>query len=239
MIGDPFQIPVQPTPFQYGLPNLAAGLQGAGPVKIVAVGSSTTAGEGGILAYPYRLQLLLRGQYPEIMIDVLNRGVGGQEAPAELARMDRDVIEEKPCLVIWQVGTNAVWQPPDQHPPSFKETIQAVDKGLKLLRQVGSMDVILMDLQYVPAVVTPAKVEAAERMVAAIGILAQQAGINVFCRFALMKGWHKVEGISFDRMTDPSDPDRLHDSDWATQRLTETLVAQIVSRVRGAQANAR
>ncbi len=45
------------------------------------------------------------------MIDVLNRGMGGQEAPIdELARFEPDVIGEAPALVIWQVGTNAVFR---------------------------------------------------------------------------------------------------------------------------------
>ena len=44
------------------------------------------------------------------MIDVLNRGIGGQEAPSELSRFEPDVLAEAPALVIWQVGTNAVFR---------------------------------------------------------------------------------------------------------------------------------
>ena len=44
------------------------------------------------------------------MIDVLNRGIGGQEAPSELSRFEPDVLAELPALVIWQVGTNAVFR---------------------------------------------------------------------------------------------------------------------------------
>ena len=44
------------------------------------------------------------------MIDVLNRGIGGQEAPSELSRFEPDVLAEVPALVIWQVGTNAVFR---------------------------------------------------------------------------------------------------------------------------------
>jgi hypothetical protein len=68
-------------------------------------------------------------------------------------------------------------------------------------------------------------------MVDAIGKAARQAGVNVFRRFALMKGWHDVEPISSDRMVDAFDVDRLHDSDWTTQRLTQALKDQIVSAV--------
>ena len=54
-------------------------------------------------------------------------------------------------------------------------------------------------------------------MVKAIGELARD-GVNVFRRFAFMKGLYKVEKVSFDRMVDPADEHRLHDSDWVTHR---------------------
>jgi lysophospholipase L1-like esterase len=228
MIANRFQIPIQLDPFEYRLPHFARSLRGSGPVSIVALGSSSTAGEGGIAPYPSRLQALLKDQYPTAAIDVINRGVGGQEAPAEVDRLQRDVIDQKPCLVIWQVGTNAVWQPADQHPPSFHATIRAIRAGLKQLRETGAIDVILMDLQYVPALLTPAKREAAKRMVTAIGDVARKARVNVFRRFAFMKGWHEIEQISFDRIVDPYDQTRLHDSDWTTQRLAQALKDQIV-----------
>lgn len=112
------------------------------------------------------------------MIDVLNRGISGQEAPAERERLGRDVIAEAPSLVIWQVGTNAVWQPPDQHPPSFDDTIAAIRGGLQTRLETRQIDVILMDLQYVPAVLTPAKIKKAEDVVSAIGQVAQDAGVK-------------------------------------------------------------
>jgi hypothetical protein len=105
-------------------------------------------------------------------------------------RLDADVIAEKPDLVIWQVGTNAVWQSQDQipPPPSFNETTRAIHDGLVKLRGQTSADVILMDLQYVPAVLTPAKRDKAIAMVEIISALARDADVNVFRRFAFMKG---------------------------------------------------
>ena len=40
-------------------------LKGQGPIKIVAIGSSSTAGEGDIVPYTYRLQTSLRDQIQE------------------------------------------------------------------------------------------------------------------------------------------------------------------------------
>jgi lysophospholipase L1-like esterase len=235
MDSDPSKIPVVPIPFGHGLTHFAQSLIRGRP-KIVAIGSSTTAGEGNIKAYPERLLSLLQVEYPNAKITMVNQGIGGQEAPSELLRFDTDVIAEKPDLVIWQVGTNAVWQSPDKNPPppSFDETTRAIRDGLVKLRNETKADVILMDLQYVPAVLTPAKKDKALAMVEAISQLARDAGVNVFRRFAFMEGLYQVERVSFDRMVDPNDDDRLHDSDWATGRVAAAVKLAIVDGVKRA-----
>jgi lysophospholipase L1-like esterase len=227
---DASRIPVEPIPFEHGLFHFAQAL-GIGRPKIVAIGSSTTAGEGGIKPYPERLQASLQAQYPNPRITMVNQGIGGQEAPAELLRFDTDVIAQKPDLVIWQVGTNAVWQGPDQKlpPPSVRETVTAIRNGLVKLRDETKADVILMDLQYLPAVLTPARKGDAIAMVEAISELARDAGVNVFRRFAFMKGLVEVEQVSIDRMVEPSDPHRLHQSEWVTDRVSWAMKLAIVA----------
>ena len=235
MDSDSSQIPVEPIPFEYGLTRFAQSVRGR--AKIVAIGSSSTAGHGGIQPYPERLLSFLQAQYPKAEITMVNRGIGGQEAPLEFQRFDTDVIAEKPDLVIWQVGTNSVWQRPDQNPPSLDETTSAIREGLLKLSKETQADVILMDLQYVPAVLTPAKKEKAIAMVKAISELARD-GVNVFRRFAFMKGLSEVEQVSFDRMVDPADEHRLHDSDWATHRVAWAMKLAIVGGVDKARSSA-
>jgi hypothetical protein len=230
MDSDPSRIPVEPIPFEHGLTHFAESLA-RGQAKIVAIGSSTTAGRGDITAYPGRLLSFLQNGYPKANIAMVNKGIGGQEAPIELQRFDTDVIAERPDLVIWQVGTNAVWQSPDQRPPSFDETTSAIREGLVKLREETQADVILMDLQYVPAVLTPAKKDKAIAMVDAISELARDGGVNVFRRFAFMKGLYQVEQVSFDRMVEPTDEHRLHDSDWVTHRVAWAMKLAIVGGV--------
>src|SRR6202166_2874842 len=238
MDSDPSQIPVVPIPFEHSLTHFAQSLT-RGQAKIVAIGSSTTAGEGNITAYPGRLLSFLQNEYPKANIAMVNKGIGGQEAPIELQRFGTDVIAEKPDLVIWQVGTNAVWQSPDLNPPppSFDETTRAIRDGLVKLRDETQADVILMDLQYVPAVLTPAKKDKAIAMVEVISELARDAGANVFRRFAFMKGLHQVERVTFDRMVDPTDDSRLHDSDWATKRVAWAVKVAIVGGVNKARSS--
>jgi len=236
MDSDPSQIPVEPIPFEHGLTHFAEGLT-RGQAKIVAIGSSTTVGRGDIAAYPGRLLSFLQNEYPKANTAMVNKGISGQEAPSEFQRFDTDVIAEKPDLVIWQVGTNAIWQRPDQNPPSFNETTGAIRDGLVRLRDETQADVILMDLQCVPALLTPAKQDKAIAMVEAISKLARDAGVNVFRRFAFMKGLYQVEQVSFDRMVDPTDEHRLHDSDWATHRVAWAMKLAIVGGVKKAQSS--
>jgi hypothetical protein len=75
---DPSQIPVLPIPFEHGLTRFAQSLIKGRP-KIVAIGSSTTAGEGDIQAYPERLLPLVQARYPNQKITMVNQGIGGQE----------------------------------------------------------------------------------------------------------------------------------------------------------------
>jgi lysophospholipase L1-like esterase len=238
MDGDPSQIPVEPIPFEHGLTHFARSVRGR--AKIVAIGSSSTVGHGNIKPYPERLLPFLQAQYPSARITMVNQGIGGQEAPIEFQRFDTDVIAERPDLVIWQVGTNAIWQSPNSNPPppSFDETTSAIRDGMVELRNRTQADVILMDLQYVPAVLTPAKKAGAIAMVEAISELARDAGVNVFRRFAFMKGLYEVEQVSFDRMVDPTDNDRLHDSDWVTHRVAWAMKLAIVDGVKKARSSA-
>jgi hypothetical protein len=137
------EIPASLIRFGRPLFHLAKQLEGAGPISIVAIGSSSTAGEGTIPSYPERLQTRLRLRFPGCTIDVINKGQGGEEAPAEFKRFDEDVIRQAPVLTIWQVGTNAIFH--DGY--DLDDVAAAIDSGLKRLSALA-MDVVLMDLQY-------------------------------------------------------------------------------------------
>ena len=215
-------VPAEFVSFKYPLRHLAGALLGEAPVRIVAIGSSSTAGRGDIVPYPHRLEMYLRFRYgeerfPNLKIDVLNRGKGGEEAVDEIQRFDADVFAEKPSLVIWQVGTNAVF-----HNNNLDLVAAAIAEGLEWLRG-RPIDVVLIDPQYVPAMLSDDKAEASERMVSLISTAAGQANVNLFRRWALMRHWHVHNNIDLSRMIDPTDPDRLHQSDWSTLRFAQAL----------------
>jgi hypothetical protein len=229
----PCDIPRQFTVFKHPLPNLAKQFAGQGPIKIVAIGSSSTEGVGGIAPYPHRLAMAMRTRFkehhPALMIDVLNRGRGGQEAPLELQRFDTDVIAEAPSLVIWQVGTNAIFRPKDF---TVEDTAEKIATGLA---QLGSqpMDVVLMDSQYAPAVTGDDKIDLAERMMSLIAAAADKAGVNLFRRFDLMRHWRVDDDIKFDDMIWNGDNLNLHQNDWSTVCVTQALDSAIAGAMKG------
>jgi lysophospholipase L1-like esterase len=216
--------------FKHSLPHLAAALKHERKIRIVAIGSSSTAGEGDIVPYPSRLELSLRGRFHHRMIDVLNRGISGQEAPSELSRFEPDVFDESPSLVIWQVGTNAVFR---QKEFNFDDVAAAIVSGLDWLAGLEA-DVVLMDPQYTTAVVTPAdQLTRAEDMVARISAAADNAGVNLLPRFALIPHWVRNDGIPLDDLVRLDDPDKLHMSDWATNCMSMALFQAIEQGVAG------
>jgi acyl-CoA thioesterase-1 len=217
--------------FHHPLKHLTKSLKTQRNTKIVAFGSSSTAGKSPVVPFPAYLELMLRGElgiektreFGKRMINVINRGVGGEEASTELPRMQSDVIDEAPSLVIWQVGTNAVFR--NTEPEfAFEKVFDAIAEGLKRLSKIPT-DVILMDSQYATAVVTPEKKPLSEIMVKRIFELAENAEtkVNVFRRYALMEQWH----IAMRELVDPADDLALHLSDWATRNVTEALFNQI------------
>src|SRR5258708_3384070 len=123
------------------LPHVASKLASAQPVVIVAFGSSSTQGYGTSspeFTYPNRLAAQLRRQYPGADITVLNRGKGGEDAPEMMKRLQTEVIDAKPDLVIWQVGTNALLR--NLHPA---EPPNIVEEGVARIQAAGA-DLLLV-----------------------------------------------------------------------------------------------
>ena len=207
--------------FKYPLPHLKAALQRRRRIKIVAIGSSSTAGVAPVAPYPPRLEMLMRPKFAGRLIDVVNRGVGGQEAPDELLRFQSDVFDEAPALVIWQVGTNAIY-----HDLNRADVAGAIETGLQWLTGFPA-DVVLMDLQYTQAMVD--KLKASEDMVSLISIAAEKANVNVFRRFALMRRWVDDKVATIPDLE--NGVDHLHAGEWATNCISRALCDAIVQAV--------
>ena len=103
------------------LPHTRAALATNQPLVVVALGSSSTRGwmaTNVAHSYPALLQRELNDALPQADFAIINRGIGGQDAPEELARLDSDVLSIHPQMVIWQVGANGAVR--DASPDAFK-----------------------------------------------------------------------------------------------------------------------
>ncbi len=216
-------LPPKGVPRSFALPHVTHKLAAGEPVVIVAFGSSSTQGYGTSspeFAYPNRLAAQLHRKYPTADITVVNRGRGGEDAPQMMRRLQTEVIDTKPDLVIWQVGTNAVLRNLDPD-----ATAQTVQDGVARIQQTGA-DIVLVDLQYSPRVTEHP--ENASKMVKLLSRVAQLRHIGVFPRFEVMRQWHENQALPIDSFVIA---DGLHMNDWGYACFAQILGDDIIRSV--------
>ena len=200
-----------------GLPHTAAALMANKPLLVVAVGSSSTQGwlaSDVAHSYPAILQTTLNLTFPRSDFAVVNRGIGGQDAAEELARLDTDVLAVRPQLVIWQVGANGALR--DVDPSVFR---RLVSSGIAKIKAAGA-DVILMDNQR-----TPRMIAAPEntRINEALASVAVEQGVGLFARSALMDAW-AADGRAMEEF---AAADGLHMNDLGYRCVAHALAESI------------
>jgi lysophospholipase L1-like esterase len=205
------------------LPHVANKLVAGAPVVIVAFGSSSTQGHGSTspaFNYPNRLAAQLRRHYPGADITVVNHGRGGEDAPEMMARLKSSVLDLKPDLVIWQVGTNAILRNLDP-----AETVRLVEEGVAAIQAAGS-DLVLVDPQYAPRV--NERAENAGKMVTLLTKVAEIRRVGLFPRFEVMRDWHERQALPFDNFVIA---DGLHMNDWGYACFAQLLGDDIIKSV--------
>lgn len=116
------------------------------PVRVIALGSSSTVGIGAsspLASYPVRLENDLEGVIEGLQVEMFPRGQSGEVAEGAAERLKAEVAEIKPDLIVWQVGTN-----------DAVARIDADDFGDQLRDTLSwlashKIDVVLIDPQYV------------------------------------------------------------------------------------------
>jgi acyl-CoA thioesterase-1 len=169
--------------FQPSLPAARKALQETGRLTVVALGSSATAGSGASAddkSYPAVLQTELRRRLPGAEVRVVNKGVGGQSAYDMLLRMQADVVDEKPAIVIWQTVINDAIRDIGED-----KLAKILRKGVGKARAAG-IEMILMDLPWLPR---EGRYPHYDDYRAVLVKTAQDQGISLFPRYAMMKGW--------------------------------------------------
>jgi lysophospholipase L1-like esterase len=216
--GTPCRVPFDVVRLAYPLAQVHKKLDAKQPVTIVAIGSSSTAGAGASspdATYPSRLKVELTRLFPGREFKVVNRGVGGEEIKDMMRRFDHDVVAEKPDLVLWQLGTNAVIR---DHPISDEGV--AIRDGIARAKAIGA-DVVLIDPQFAPKVIAKSGVGTAIDL---IGITGKLADVSVFHRYELMRRWRVIDGMTF---ADFISEDGLHMNDWSYACVARALAVAI------------
>lgn len=209
--------PADPAMEPMRLPHLRAALVNRAKGLIVALGSSSTEGvmaSNSAHSYPAILQDALNKVFPDAHFAVINRGIGGQDAPEELARLDTDAIAVRPQLVVWQVGANGAMRHAD--PALFH---QMIVEGVDRMQKAG-IDVILMDNQRSPRIQASVEHIILED---SLRDVARQTGANLFSRSHLMDFWAD-EGAKPGLFIAS---DGLHHNDLGYECISQSLARQI------------
>ena len=183
--------------------------------RIVAFGSSSTSGTGATSrqnTYPARLQKLLR-ETPggKLAVEVVNRGVEGEDIEEMMRRLDADILSRKPNLIIWQAGSNDALR----HVPleGFKQDLRA---GIAAIRAAG-VELMIMEPQWCPDI---DQAEPTERYLEAIRLIAHEQKVAVVPRFELMQQWI-ASGLVTKK--DIIGPDGLHMTDRGYELLAKAV----------------
>lgn len=208
--------------FQPNLPAARKALQETGQLTIVALGSSATAGSGASAedrSYPSVLQAELRRRLPGAEVRVVNKGVGGQSAYDMLTRMQADVIDEKPAIVIWQTVINDAIRDIGEG-----KLAKILHKGITRAR-AGGIDMVLMDLPWLPR---EGRYPHYDDYRAVLAKTAQEQGVSLFPRYAMMKGWSNSRQFTQEELVGM---DGLHLVDAGYRCLALRLADGIVSGI--------
>ncbi len=190
--------------------------------RIVAFGSSSTRGTGATSrqkTYPARLQELLR-EPPggRLGVEVVNRGVDGEDIEEMMRRLDADILSRKPNLVIWQTGSNDSLQ---QVPLDlFKQNLRA---GIAAIRAAG-VELMVMEPQWCPNIELA---EPTNRYLEAIHLITREQNVAVIPRFALMQHWI-ASGLVTQK--DIIGPDGLHMTDRGYELLAKAVFDDVIGR---------
>jgi lysophospholipase L1-like esterase len=188
-------VPDWVTETDLALPNAKAQFEAAHGLKIVALGSSSTLGSGGsgpAAAWPARLEAELRQRLPQARVTVVNKGLMQQSVPQMLARLEKDVIAERPALVIWEAGTSEAVRGVEID-TFTTELLAGIDRLLE-----RDIDVVLMDMQYAK---NTARLINFQPYVDAVERTAAMRDVFVFPRYGIMRDWVEHEQVHFGEQT--------------------------------------
>lgn len=213
-------VPEELRDLRYGLPRMAQLLREGKPVRLLAIGSSSTAGVGAsspARAYPPRLEGALERLLPGADITVRNDGVGGEVASTTLVRLKRSVEDWAPDVVLWQLGTNDALR--GITPQAFANILrEGADHVM-----VRGVDLVLINPQYFPRVPNH---DLYMDFVRSIEQVSAEKRVPMMRRYAIMRFWEALPQPVL-----MLSEDGFHMNDLGYQCMAEVLAGGIARRV--------
>ena len=161
--------------------------------------------------------MMLRATLPEgSRVDVVNRGIGGEDVDDMMIRLDTDAVQSRPDIVIWQTGSNDALR----HVP-IERFEQKTRAGIAAIRKAG-IAVVLMEPQWCPALEQNG---AGDHFRDAVRKIGADMGVTVIRRSDLMHDWIRSGLLT---MTAMLAADGLHMRDAGYRMLAGRVAAEIL-----------
>lgn len=106
--------------------------------RIVFLGDSITQGGVSPRGYVTLIRKSLADKHGDLGIEIIGAGISGNKVPDLQKRLDRDVLQKKPTLVVIYIGINDVWHGerdpkrgtlPDRFEAGLKDVISQIQKA--------------------------------------------------------------------------------------------------------------
>jgi len=193
----------------------------SGQVAVVAIGSSSTAGNGASSAstnYPFVLQQLLATHRDIAAYAVFNKGVSGDTLVGTQGRLQSDVFNQSPQVVIVQAGTNdAITGQSSAALADFNIRLRAVVSTI-----TAKAPVVLMNGQHYPS--EPSNYLDYQAVIEQVG---RDLDVPVFDRYALMKSWIDSGRYGY---SDILASDSFHPNDLTYRCMANVMAELIVAK---------
>ncbi|MCC7250833.1 SGNH/GDSL hydrolase family protein [Hyphomicrobium sp.] len=190
------------------------------PVRVIALGSSSTVGVGASsprATYPIRLENDLEGVIEGLKVEMYARGQSGEVAEGAAERLKIDVAEIRPDLVVWQVGTN------DAVARIDAETFGSLLRDTLAWLASHKIDVVLIDPQYVERLAQDARYTSIVNEISKIASEKRVLLVNRFDAMADLARQHP--GSSY------LSNDRFHLNDLGYRCMAEYATRAIVAGI--------
>jgi isoamyl acetate esterase len=111
--------------------------------RIVFLGDSITQQGAGPRGYVTLIRKELEEKHPDLSAEVIGAGISGNKVPDLQRRLDKDVLQKKPTVVVIYIGINDVWHgekdpargtPRDRYEAGLKDIIRRCqDAGARVV----------------------------------------------------------------------------------------------------------